>query len=60
MGKRKPVGGLSLDQLTREALDNARLYADESSPISQNWSQIALAAAVFQLAQGRDPQAKAD
>jgi hypothetical protein len=49
MGK-QPLEGVDLDQFARMALDEARLHADDNDRLSQNWSQIALAAAILQLA----------
>lgn len=51
MAKREPLAGEDLDQFIRAALDEARLHADDNDRLSQNWSQIALAAAIFQLTQ---------
>lgn len=51
MAKRQPLEGVDFDQFIRTALDEARLHADEPGPLSQNWSQIALAASVYRLSQ---------
>jgi hypothetical protein len=58
MGKRQPLDGLDLDAFILAALDEARLHADEPGPLSQNWSQLALAAAMTRIA--RVQEAKAD
>lgn len=56
MAKRGPLEGEDLDDFIRAALDEARLHADDNDRLSQNWSRLALAAAVFQLTQKGIPK----
>jgi hypothetical protein len=51
-----PLEGVDLDVFIRKALDEARLHADEPGPLSQNWSQLALAAAVYRHTQQQAKQ----
>lgn len=57
MGK-QPLNGTELDKLIRAALDEARLHADDPGPLSQNWSQLALAAATLRLSQVHERKAE--
>lgn len=57
MGK-QPLNGTDLDKLISAALDEARLHADDPGPLSQNWSQIALAAATLRLSQVHERKAE--
>lgn len=57
MGK-QPLNGTELDKLIRAALAEARLHADDPGQLSQNWSQLALAAAVLRLSQVHERKAE--